>query len=101
MKWEITKDKPLGAITCTKEYTDILKLKGWVVDFHTEGYANFIGFELNGLSIGFCCWMSNLEITVGTPEVGFYNDSWEGNIDVKNQKDLNIVIKIIGLFGRS
>ena len=95
MEFKKTKDRPNGAIICSKEEAERLKAKGWTVSMHTEGYANFIGCELNGLSIGFCCYMRHLETDIGTPEVGYYNDSWNGSVDIKSQKDLDNYIEMI------
>lgn len=95
MIFKETKDRPLGAIICTEKDLEQLKKKGWTINVHTKGYVNFIGAELNGLSVGFCCWMSNLETSISTPEVGYYNDSWEGDVNIKTQKDLDNYIKMI------
>ena len=95
MIFKKTEDRPNGAIICSKEDVEKLKAKGWVVSMHTNGYANFIGCELNGLSVGFCCYMEHLETDISTPEVGYYSDSWNGDVDIKSQKDLDNYIKII------
>lgn len=95
MKFKKTDDRPNGAIVCTKEDIEKLKEKGWTISMHTDYYANFIGSYLNDLSIGLCCYIEHLETDLSSPEVGYYNDSWQGSIDIKSQKDLDNYIKLI------
>ncbi len=86
---------PNGAIKVTKE--DALKLQeiGWVVDFHTDYYLNFIGCNFNGLNIGFSNWMHSLDAVISTPEVGYYEDSWVEVVKFKSQDCLDAFVYTI------
>ena len=41
--------------------------------------------------------MSNLNIELSTPEVGYYNDSWSGHINIRSQEDLDNLVAMIDL----
>lgn len=96
MKLIPTNDKPNGAIVCTREDLEVLKAKGWVVSMHHDtSYSNFIGADLNGLKVGFCSYLDNLCPDINTPEVGYYSDSWNGDVYIKSQEDLDKFIQMI------
>ena len=86
---------PNGAIKVTKE--DALKLQeiGWLVNFHTDYYLNFIGCNFKGLEIGFCNRMSNLDAVISTPEVGYYSESWGETVKFKSQECLDAFVDTI------
>jgi len=86
---------PNGAIKVTKE--DALKLQeiGWSVDFHTDYYLNFIGCNFEGLEIGFCNWMHNLDAVICTPEVGYDSEAWGETVKFKSQDCLDAFVDTI------
>ncbi len=86
---------PNGSIKITKEDALKLQKKGWEVKFHTENYLSFIGCNFNGLEIGFCNWMTNLDAIITTPEVGYYGDSWLERVKFKNKECLYTFIDTI------
>jgi hypothetical protein len=86
---------PNGAIKITKEDALKLQKEGWEVNFHTENYLNFIGCNFNGLEIGFCNWMTNLDAIITTPEVGYYGDSWLERVKFKSQDCLDNFVDTI------
>jgi len=86
---------PNGAIHIKKD--DALKLQelGWRVSFHTDYYYNAISGNFKGLEIGFGGWEGNLDISISTPEVGYYSDCWQETIKVNSQEDLDKLVAFI------
>jgi hypothetical protein len=95
MIYTVTDNYPLGSIAFAVEDLHELQDKGWEVNMHTPYYANFIGVNLNGLKIGFCNYMDSLETLLETPEVGYYSDSWQGDVQINSQQELDWFIAMI------
>lgn len=94
-KFRKSKEYPNGAVEISKDSALKLQELGWKVSFHTDYYYNFIGGEFKGLQIGFGAWDENLEISISSPEVGYYSDSWCEPIKVNSQKDLDKLVEFI------
>jgi len=85
-KMEIT-----GTNVCmTREELDqIIESNRFRVNEHTPHYLNGIFAEYGGFSIGFHCWLDNLECWIGSTD----ENSTEANrIHVKDEKHLELIL---------
>lgn len=55
-----------GNVSMTGDDLDALRRKGYTVNLHAPTYANNITVQMaNGETIGFHCWLDNLEFYIG------------------------------------
>ena len=99
MKFTPTEERPSGCIQY-KGWRDkeALEARGWTVDIHTEGYANFIGYKSNAITIGFTCYTDHMETTIESSPVGYYADRWEESFNIESQADLDRFMAMVDSF---
>ena len=99
MKFTETEEKPSGCvqfdINGDREW---LERRGWVVDMHTQHYANLIGYQSDTVTIGFNCYIDHLEASIISSPVGYYGDRWEESFDIQSQDDLDRFMGMIDNF---
>ena len=84
-KFYVNSDYPSGSVSIDRKNVEMLKEHGWIVDYHTDQYLNFIGVEFNGVSIGFGGWMESLSPIMGE------NDYFK----ISSEETLNNFIELV------
>ena len=85
-----------NTVTISASQIEVLKQRGWDVNMHTPGYANFIGATSGDIFMGFYCWDHDLGYSI-TGADDYNGDIHESDFKIKNQKDLNDFCAMIEL----